>query len=242
MVAKHKFWRFLTRAHKWAGLILGIQIILWFASGFFMSFSNIDKVHGDFVALKQTFPVSAEQVIPVDEAARKYGTDEMKTATLRTVIDHPVWELRGEKGIVYVDGHSGEIWSGLNADQVRAIANQYYIGSGQIEAIAKLDEAPKDYRSVVPVWQLKYDDKERTRLYISPQTGDLLKTRTRLWRIFDFMWMLHIMDYDDRDDINNWWLVVLSFCALLFALSGAALVVHRVFLRPRAKKDIKPET
>jgi hypothetical protein len=55
--------------------------------------------------------------------------------------------------------------------------------------------------------------------------------------MFDFMWMLHIMDYDDRDDINNWWLVVLSFCALLFALSGAALVVHRVFLRPRAKKE-----
>jgi len=237
MVAKHKFWPVLTRVHKWAGLVLGIQIILWFASGFFMSFSNIDKVHGDFVALKQTFPVSAEQVIPVNEASRKYGNGEMKTATLRTVIDHPVWELNGDKGIVYVDGRNGKLWAGLSEDQVRGIAGQYYIGTGQIETIAILDVAPKDYRSDVPVWQLRYDDKERTRLYISPDTGDLLKTRTRLWRIFDFMWMLHIMDYDDRDDINNWWLVVLSFCALMFALSGAALVVHRVILRPRANKE-----
>lgn len=237
MAAKPKFWRTLTRIHKWAGLVLGIQIILWFASGFFMSFSNIDKVHGDFVALKKTFPLSAEQVVPVRDVLHHYGDDNLRTANLRSVIGTPVWELTGEDGKVFVDGRSGKLWDGISEEQVREVSTEYYIGAGQIEAIAKLDVAPMDYRSDVPVWQLKYDDKERTRLYISPTTGDLLKTRTRLWRIFDFMWMLHIMDYDDRDDINNWWLVVLSFCALLFALSGAALVVHRVFLRPRAKKE-----
>ena len=30
MIAKHKFWRLLTRIHKWAGLIIGVQILLWF--------------------------------------------------------------------------------------------------------------------------------------------------------------------------------------------------------------------
>ncbi|NNC38567.1 MAG: hypothetical protein HKO02_14010 [Hyphomonadaceae bacterium] len=235
MKTRKTFWRNLTRIHKWAGFVLGIQIILWFASGFFMSFSNIDKVHGDFVALKQTFPVSAEQLIPVEEAARMYGDDPLKTATLRSVIDAPVWVLNGDAGIQYIDARTGKDWAGINADQVRSVAAIYYIGKGQVETLAKLDVAPLDYRGAVPVWQVKYDDKERTRLYISPMSGDLLKTRTRLWRIFDFMWMLHIMDYDDRDDINNWWLVLLSFFALLFALSGAALVVHRVFLRPKRK-------
>ena len=45
------------------------------------------------------------------------------------------------------------------------------------------------------------------------------------------------MDYNERDNINLWWLKLASFAALMFALSGAGLVVHRVFLRPRAQRN-----
>jgi len=37
--------------------------------------------------------------------------------------------------------------------------------------------------------------------------------------------MLHIMDYDTRDDFNHPLLVIAAASALLFALSGAVLLV-----------------
>ena len=237
MIAKHKFWRVLTRIHKWAGLIIGIQIVLWFASGLFMSFFNIDTVHGDLQALKKKFPLVAEQTIPAEDAIRHYGGDELHSVDLFSAMGAPVWKLEGPTGRMYVDARTGGTWAGLSIEKVREAAEYYYIGEGQIDTVTKLDTAPLEYRGgAVPVWQLKYDDKARTRLYISPQTGELLKTRTRLWRAFDFMWMLHVMGYPDRDNINSWWLVLAAFCGLLFSLTGVALVVHRIFLRPRANK------
>lgn len=233
MVAKHKFWRTLTRVHKWAGAVLGVQIILWFASGLFMSFFDIDRVHGDFVAEKVDTPLSVERVVSVEQAGLNYKDGTLISANLRSVLGHPVWHLTGTGHDVFINGISGEIWQGVSDKDVKIAASRYYLGDGVIGAITKLDIAPRDYRDDVPVWQVKYDDASQTRLYISPDTGELLKTRTSLWRAFDFMWMLHIMGYPDRDNINAWWLVLAAFAALMFALSGMVLVVHRIFLRPK---------
>jgi hypothetical protein len=47
--------------------------------------------------------------------------------------------------------------------------------------------------------------------------------------------MLHIMDYDDRDDIGTWLLKLFSVMALLTAIAGIALYVMIPWRR--ASKD-----
>jgi uncharacterized iron-regulated membrane protein len=37
----------VIRLHKWAALVVGIQMLLWVAGGLVMSLSDIDEVHGD---------------------------------------------------------------------------------------------------------------------------------------------------------------------------------------------------
>lgn len=237
MIAKRKFWRVLTRIHKWAGLVIGLQIILWFASGFFMSFFSIDKVHGDHMAAKQKAELHVEQLVSVEQATALYeNTAKIHSAQLRSALGAPIWEISGTAGIVRVDAATGKVWQGVSETQIKTSATAYYKGEGQIDSVLKLETAPKDFRKALPIWQVAYADKAKTRLYISPDTGELVNVRTRLWRVFDFMWMLHIMDYKNRDNINLWWLKLLSFCALLFSLTGMALVIHRVFLRPKKKK------
>jgi hypothetical protein len=44
-----------------------------------------------------------------------------------------------------------------------------------------------------------FDDWLQTTLYLHPDTGALVTRRHRLWRWYDFQWMLHIMDYGDRE-------------------------------------------
>ena len=49
------------KIHKWMGLVLGIQILFWFLSGFLMSFMPIEEIHGDHLLKpQQTAAVSLD--------------------------------------------------------------------------------------------------------------------------------------------------------------------------------------
>ena len=86
----------------------------------------------------------------------------------------------------------------------------------------------------MPLWAVHYEEAGDTTLYFSPYTGDIVARRHNLWRIFDFVWMLHIMDYDTRDDVNNALLRIASMTGVLFALSGAWLLLYSFTRRKRA--------
>ena len=232
---KRTLWRNLTRIHKWAGLALGAQLLVWFSSGFFMSFFAIDTVRGEHVAENKAWNLPENAPVPIAKLVHDHKNSHVQTVRLFSAAGHPVYELIGAKDKVLIDALNGQKWQGLQKPDIIRASAHYYTGTGQISMMTKLSKAPIEYRSELPVWQVQYADAQHTRLYISPQTGALLATRTRLWRVYDFMWMLHIMDYQNRDNFNNWWLKLLSFCALLFGLTGIALLTHRILLRPRAR-------
>ena len=66
-------------------------------------------------------------------------------------------------------------------------------------------------------------DEPSLRVYVDPRSGDIVAIRNTAWRAWDFLWMLHIMDYDDRDDIGTWLLKLFSLLALLTAIAGIVL-------------------
>src|SRR3546814_10368328 len=76
-----------------------------------------------------------------------------------------------------------------------------------------------------PFWQVEFEGWNRPTLYLSPSTGELISRRHTLWRVFDFVWMLHIMDYDERTDVNNPLLRIATWSAFAMAISGACLLI-----------------
>jgi uncharacterized iron-regulated membrane protein len=75
----------------------------------------------------------------------------------------------------------------------------------------------------LPLWKVGFSVPESLNLYIEPWTGELVARRTARWRVFDFLWMLHIMDFEARDDFNTPLLQIAAFLGLVIALSGLAL-------------------
>lgn len=232
---KRDFWKYLTRAHKWAGLVLGVQILLWFASGLFMALFPINEVRGSHLAEKATWSLTDAKVIPIEIAMTAYEGN-LTGASLTSIAGEPAYALIGDKGTQLLNARTGTAWEPVGEDSIRVAAKKYYKGQGEISSLKRLTETPKEYRRPPPVWQVQYDDADKTRLYLDAETAELRAVRTRLWRVYDFMWMLHIMDYDTRDNFNSWWLRLAAFLALLFAISGMMLVVHRIVLRPKPKR------
>lgn len=230
---RREFWKYLTRAHRWAGLILGVQITLWFVSGFFMSLFPIDSVRGSHLAEKNAWTLSSDGLMPIEIAMTTYDGD-LTGAKLISIAGQPAYVLIGTKGTTLINALTGKAWEPVTKDAIRTVAASYYKGGGAVSAITRLTTPVIEYRRNLPVWQVQYNDPSKTRLYIDADTAELRAVRTRLWRIYDVMWMLHIMDYKSRDNFNSWWLRLFAGAALLFALSGLALVVQRTWLRPKS--------
>jgi uncharacterized iron-regulated membrane protein len=43
---RHRLHLGASRLHKWLALIIGAQLLIWFASGALMSFWPIEEIHG----------------------------------------------------------------------------------------------------------------------------------------------------------------------------------------------------
>mgnify|MGYP003309758525 FL=1 len=60
-------------------------------------------------------------------------------------------------------------------------------------------------------------------VYQDPFSGEIVAIRSAQWRVWDLMWGLHIMDWVDRDNIDNLLLKIFSFIALFTSISGIIL-------------------
>ena len=86
------------------------------------------------------------------------------------------------------------------------------------------------------MWRVDFDDSRHTTVYVSPQSGKVVGRRNTIWRVYDFFWMLHIMDYSARDNFNNPLVVTCAVIAWFLATRGIWLVVVWLKRKSRRKK------
>ncbi|MBB3764550.1 hypothetical protein [Sphingomicrobium lutaoense] len=229
---------FIRRTHKWLALFVGVQAAIWAASGMYMVAVHIDYIHGDHLVRtpEMTGQDLSGLVPPADVAARDAGTREVK---LQQLLGKPVWKVSSEQGAYIVDARSGERIPELDKSLAVEIASSLYTGEPEIVSARLLDEAPQEMGSrKPPFWRIQFEGWNEPTFYISPTTGELIGRRHNLWRIFDIAWMLHIMDYDERSDVNNPLLRVATWSVVAMALAGAWLL-YWSFPRRKKKKKVK---
>jgi hypothetical protein len=144
---------------------------------------------------------------------------------LKHLLDREVYEVKYAGGIGLVDAASGKQLDPLDQAQALKLAQQAYMGDGSVSGVQLLRQLPKEVATRrAPLWRIDFDDSNGSSLYVSPSTGEVVAQRHSLWRAYDFLWMLHIMDYDKRSNVNNTLLRSASIAGTLFALSGIWLL------------------
>jgi uncharacterized iron-regulated membrane protein len=232
-----KFKTLVQRIHLWAGLILGIQVLLWMASGVVMSWFPIELVRGENRAfISPAIELDAQTYAsPGGIIAQAPGATSVE---LTRFLGRPVYVAKSDgDAIAMFDASSGEMLTPLKEADARRIAKQDFVGDGEIVQVRLLNYPPQEYRRETPVWRVEFDDKHHTRIYISPASGEVRARRNDIWRLYDFFWMLHLMDYKEREDFNNPLVMTAAAVGLVFALSGIIIVVMRL-TRGRYKHDV----
>ncbi|KQT35440.1 hypothetical protein ASG29_04035 [Sphingomonas sp. Leaf412] len=215
----------VRRLHKWLALFVGVQVVLWTATGFYMVVVHIDTIHGDHLVRAATPPAlqTRDLMAPARIAAAATGATEVR---LQQRLGRPVWRVQAPDGVSAYDARTGQRLGELNEGDVRRIATRLYSGDARIVRATRLTTPVQELGTrKPPYWQVEFAGWNRPTLYIAPLTGELVAKRHLLWRVFDIAWMLHIMDYDTRTDVNNPLLRVATWSAFAMAVSGAWLLI-----------------
>lgn len=227
--------------HNWLGLLLVLQITFWFLSGLVMAVMPIEQVRGEHLqhhidTAWQQATVSPQQVLQQHSNGAVIRLSQRITLSGDKLYAAPVYQIDDNDQRFRYDATSGDLLAMLSGADIRTLAKAQYAGAGQITEVSLLEQAPQEVRHLpLPLWQVQFDDEEHSRLYLDPASGVVLRVRTDSWRLFDFFWMLHIMDYQSRSNFNNPLLISFSASALLFTLTGLMLLWQKY--RPRRRRQ-----
>ena len=225
----------LRRWHLWLGWIVGLPILFWVVSGLVMVVRPIEEVRG--ADLLESPPPLQLQSTPVPPPL---GQAPVSSLALEQRAAGPRWVVQMDDGPTRLaDPATGRWLPALSAqDAAREVLTRYR-GNSTVEAVNPVDpeKPPIDFRRPVAAWQVRMDD--GTNFYVEAASGKIAATRTRFWRVYDWMWGLHIMDLKTREDTHNPLVIIFGVIALLTTVLALALLP--MTLRRRRRRGTASE-
>lgn len=224
--------RTIRRWHRYLGVLLGIQFLFWTLGGLYFSWTDIDEIHGDFQRKPVPRLTGAVHLVSPDSVLGRlnHQIDSLQSLQLTTILQRPFWSIAYYSGnsrhTVLADAQTGVARAAIDKEEAVAIARESFNGDGALQSVAYLTTTGShhEYRGKpLPAWAVTFSRPENTTVYVSADYGKVESFRTNKWRVFDFLWMMHTMDYQQRDNFNNWLLRAFSLFGLATIFSGFAL-------------------
>lgn len=221
----------LRKLHKWVALIVGLQLLLWSVSGLVFAWLDHHVVAGHTLARTPAPPALDPKLalLAPDAILADFDGQRLREVRLQSTNGEWLYRIEHASGVELRRASDGSPYE-IDQATARAVALEHYAGTGRLAALTYHAGPTLETRKFGPSWQASFDDRESTSLYVAADDGRFLVARGSTWRVFDFFWMLHTMDYVGRDDFNNPLVILCGFAALWIALTGI-LLVRRVTRR-----------
>ena len=110
------------------------------------------------------------------------------------------------------------------------VAEADHAGDLRAARVSRVDAETSEYRGALPAWRVDFEDGEGRAIYVAADTGQVTARRSTLWRAYDFLWGLHIMDWRGHEDFNSWLLVIVTLLSLVVVVSGIVMLPSRLGL------------
>tara|TARA_R110001583_G_scaffold160872_1_gene312736 strand:- start:2405 stop:3166 length:762 start_codon:yes stop_codon:yes gene_type:complete len=236
------------KVHRYMGLFIGIQFFFWTLGGLYFSWNNMDDVHGETL-LKQ----ERNYFEDINFSQVQKGIDSLKTITeidsihsikVIEAFKKPIAQFHyfknGKFTTQLINLETGNLRNPFSEEESLQMVQNRLKEPIAIEKMVLVDEnsvsGHHEYRGKpLPAYAFVLDHSTKTTIYVATELGQITSVRNNNWRRFDFLWMLHVMDYSTRDNITNWTLRIFSGLGLITISSGFMLF----YLTSRTVKKIK---
>jgi uncharacterized iron-regulated membrane protein len=222
--------RVAGKVHKWLALLMAIQILFWFVSGLFFAIAPIEQVRSEHMVAEQpAVPISMADAAAGFQRIQTAGAQPAEKVEVRTLLGQPVVVLSssGARPRLY-SLTTGQLLSPIPASLATTIAEADHAGDQRAASITLVGEESPEYRGSLPAWRVDFDDGASRSLYVAADTGVVGARRSTLWRTFDFLWSLHIMDFKNHEDFNTPLLIIATALGLIVIVTGLVLFPSRL--------------
>lgn len=214
--------------HRWTGLILVVQVVLWLGSGLYFALTGHQGMSGhQYMAPHAAPPVLKRGASQLGFAGLYHRYPSAQTIQLRNVDGQGQYKITLPNQTLYLRASDGAPWQTGKATAL-ALARDSYTGPGDvadIDAITHSDE--------LPGWQgngfrIRMNDDLNTRIYVNAATSEVMEHRNTPWTLADWAFRLHFMDYSGGRSFNHLLIWSAGLLALWFSLSGLILLGRNI--------------
>ena len=210
----------IRKTHRYLGLFIGIQFLMWTIGGLYFSWTDIDEIHGDHFKKDEPEQTSFNNLMGT---AQLKNLQSIQTLELLEIAKEPYYWINET---TLFNASTGDIKNGITSDEAQQVANRYMLSDLKISGIELIEKVGEhhEYRGrPLPAYEISYETPQNLKAYVAVENGAFQTVRHRDWRWFDFLWMTHTMDYQGRDNFNTIVLRAFSLLGLITVLSGFLL-------------------
>ena len=201
--------------HKYLSLAISIQLLLWTISGIYFAFNKIELIRGEQYLLEQEI-----SDVSLDEMKNTFNA---KNLSILKRLDQWIIKVEDGAGVYYTDLNGNKLTS-LTKEQVKlAVKRQTSLTPVNVTRITSSSEGSEFRGRALPLFKVTTSSEDEINVYVDAVSGEVKAIRSDSWRWWDLLWSLHIMDYRERENIDNFLLKIFSILALISSLSGITL-------------------
>lgn len=214
--------------HKWLALLLGVQIVFWVVSGLFFTLFPIEQIRSEHL-IREAPPQAIDTAGLASLASLRGPNGELPTKLMieRRASGHVIVAEFAEAAPVLYDAASLQHLSPLSAAQASAIARTHVTLASAPIGVALVTEATPEYGGALPAWRVQFADGGLA-VYVAQNTGAVTARRSDLWRLYDTLWALHIMDWRNHEDFNHPLIIAAAVLTLISVIAGIVLIPYRI--------------
>lgn len=211
-----------NKLHHKLMILMSLPLFLWVLSGCYFVWLDLAYIRGDHYVQPYSPIKVGERAVPLS----KFTSLMQNAHKVETVMiaNSPFYRIHHGQTVTLINANSGKNLNQITRAQAIDIAQSVISNNPakiNFHALFIEQQAPSEIAARhLPVWRVSFDDRVNSTIYISAKTGSIVARRHDFWRIFDLFWRIHIMDYDDGENVNNWFLLLSTIIALIAILSG----------------------
>jgi hypothetical protein len=219
--SSRRLWFALVFLHRYLGIALGLLMVAWFISGIVMMYVPYPQ-RGETERLSALAPIPWTACCVFAGAALDPST-RVDAAQLENLADRPALRLRSGATRFLVDLSSGQPMTvgDAEANRIATVAAEHVLGSAA--PILAMDRIESDQWTVGdnsvdrrPLFRIAYDDPERTRLYVSTVTGEVVTWTTRFQRFWNWLGAIpHWLYFTELRRNGPLWVQIIIWTSLL---------------------------
>ena len=195
----------VRNTHKYLSFFISIQLLLWTISGIYFAFNKIENVRGEHYRTQTSSNYNFQKI--------EFEIPDAVSVNVKKRLGKTIIAASTKNGMRYFD------------EAKQLVSKHTFLKPTVVEEIYTPEKGSEYRGRQLPIYKVVTHNAndDEINAYLNIFTGEVVAIRSAQWRIWDLMWGFHIMDWQERDNIDNVLLKIFSILALISSISGILL-------------------